>query len=247
MSTITIGQSSGFAEAPRPLSLSDVVERCAGRQNECVRFVEELREVGIPLNLRRYSAGNVLYTRSYGGGILRVLRKGAIKVFTPYFGGKCFARLIGPWETFDKPFLRLDGKSLEGWAEAATDCEVLEVAGCFLPRAARQLPALTLRLATLREFELAELQDHLEVLRARKTRSKLTCLLTLLVGKFGERSSAELPVSIGLRLTHSDLSQMIAVTRESTTAALNVLRREGLIKMEHQRISVVDLDGLAQR
>ena len=212
-----------------------------------MRFVEDLREVGIPLNLRCYSAGNVVYNRMCSRGNLRVLRTGAMKVLTPYTGGKCFVRLIGPWEPFGKPCLWFDDKPLEGWAVAATDCEVLEVAGRFLPRAARQLPDLMLRLATLREFELAELQDHLEVLRPRKTRSKLACLLTLLVGKFGERSSAELLVSIGLRLTHSELSQMMAVTRESTTAAVNVLCREGLIKMEHQRISVVDVDGLAGR
>ena len=247
VSGTTIGQPDGFTEALQLLSVSDVVERCAVRQNVCVRFVEELREVGIPLNFRRYSAGNVVYTRFYCGGVLRVLRMGAIKVFTPYSGGKCFVRLIGPLEPFGKLCLRPDDNSLEGWAEAATDCEVLEVAGHFLPRAARHLPDLTLRLTTLRELELADLQDHLEVLRLRKTRSKLACLLTLLVGKFGESSSADLPVSIGLRLTHSDLSQMMAVTRESTTAAVNILRREGLIKMEHQRISVLDLDGLAGR
>ncbi|MGH3148099.1 MAG: Crp/Fnr family transcriptional regulator, partial [Rubrobacter sp.] len=47
-------------------------------------------------------------------------------------------------------------------------------------------------------------------------------------------------------LTHYDLAEMIATTRESVTAAMRSLRKQGLLKKVRQTITILDLEGLVE-
>ena len=43
-----------------------------------------------------------------------------------------------------------------------------------------------------------------------------------------------------LRVTHQDIASLVGSTRETTTAVLHGLRREGILKMASRQITVLD-------
>lgn len=79
----------------------------------------------------------------------------------------------------------------------------------------------------------------------RQTEVRLARVLSILACKFGERLEGG-SVSIGLTLTRIDLAEMIAATRESVTAAVIRLRREGMLTMDAGRIVLLDPKRLAE-
>lgn len=53
-------------------------------------------------------------------------------------------------------------------------------------------------------------------------------------------------VKIDMTLTQSDLASLIGATRESTNKALGHLKREGVIRMEQNQITIIDPDALRE-
>ena len=54
-------------------------------------------------------------------------------------------------------------------------------------------------------------------------------------------------VVIGVRLRQQDLAEMVNASREQVNRTLRALQNEGLLHLEHQRITVVEPSELAAR
>ena len=54
-------------------------------------------------------------------------------------------------------------------------------------------------------------------------------------------------IEINLRLTQAELATWVAATRESVNKVLGTLRDQGLIQVEGQRITILDMPGLRRR
>jgi CRP/FNR family transcriptional regulator len=52
---------------------------------------------------------------------------------------------------------------------------------------------------------------------------------------------------IYLKLTHYDIASLIGSTRETTTASLNDLKREGLIDFDGRKLVILNKEGLEKR
>ena len=179
---------------------------------------------------------------------MHILSEGAVRLSAGCTGhavGKeVTLRLIGPWEVFGQSVFageRFRGAS----AEAVTGCEVLKVTRASLERAVSRRPGLALEVVTLLELTLVEYEELVGCLLPRKTETRLAKLLLILARKFGETTGDGRP-RVGLRLTRSDLAAMVGSTRESVTAAINGLRRSGILAMEKGLIVVSDPERLAE-
>jgi CRP-like cAMP-binding protein len=71
-----------------------------------------------------------------------------------------------------------------------------------------------------------------------------SCLLDLAQhhGQPGEEG-----VALDLHMTQAELASCVAATRESVNRALGSFRDEGLIRLEGQAITILDLDGLKSK
>jgi CRP/FNR family transcriptional regulator len=63
--------------------------------------------------------------------------------------------------------------------------------------------------------------------------------------RFGEDISAD--VLIDVRLTHQDLANMIASTREAVSKVMSELQRDGVIEIRSRRIAILDRGALSRR
>jgi CRP-like cAMP-binding protein len=63
--------------------------------------------------------------------------------------------------------------------------------------------------------------------------------------RFGEDDPAE--ILLGVRLTHQDLANMIASTREAVSKVMSEFQRDGVIEARNRRIAILDPGALAKR
>lgn len=214
----------------------------------CRQLLDAVREMGIATKALRYGAGEVVYDAGEPDDGLYVLTSGAIKIHPSRSADRKRAvlRLIGPWETFGRLWVACEPGDGGTVAEALVGCTVEKVPRIFVRRAALSRPDAALVLVTLLEERLAAEEEFARCLLPRGTRQRLARLLPLLDGKFGADAPDGAGREVRLPLTRSRLAEMISSTRESVTKAMIELRDEGLVRMEHGRVSLPDPEALAQ-
>lgn len=202
------------------------------------------REKVMVLADRCHDRGDHISRKGEHGNALYVVTEGVVKLSGSYSGGRNFIFLLGPWDTFGhlvaaKEPVRRDH------AEAFTGCQIVKILKVFVKRAMRRQPQAALKLMTLQEIRLVQYEELLGCLLPRRTEARLANLLSILAQKFGEYSDVG-HVTIELWLTHQDLAEMVASTRESITKTLNDLRNRKIIGMKGGRITILNPQELAK-
>jgi CRP/FNR family transcriptional regulator, global nitrogen regulator len=217
----------------------------AGLQADACRgLLESLRDLGTPTIERRHEPGDLVCGEDEYGSALYIVLEGVAKLSVVCSEAReAILRLAGPWEAIGVP--------VPGWrpsqptrAEAFTACEIVKVPKAFVERAVRESPEVALNLTTLLGLELARREELFTCLLPRTTEARLARLLPILARQFGEARDG--CWTIELRLTHYDLAEMVASTRESVTAAVNALRRRGVLEKKAGIVSILKPEELAE-
>ena len=83
---------------------------------------------------------------------------------------------------------------------------------------------------------LRQSEATIESLLDREVSARLAALLSNLGYRFGEPDGSRMALKV--RLTHQDLANMIASTREAVSKEMSEFQRAGLIEVRNRRISV---------
>jgi CRP/FNR family transcriptional regulator len=78
----------------------------------------------------------------------------------------------------------------------------------------------------------------------REVSTRLATLILNLGERFGEGNGV---VTLDMRLTHQDLANMIASTREAVSKVMSEFQRDGTIEVQNRKIVLVDKEALAER
>src|SRR5918998_377395 len=92
---------------------------------------------------------------------------------------------------------------------------------------------------------LRQSDEVIESLLHREVSTRLATLLSNLGERFGRQNGSG--TLIDVRLTHQDLANMIASTREAVSKVMSEFQREGVIEARSRRIAVLDPGALAKR
>ena len=165
-----------------------------------------------------------------------ILKLGAVKIVrTDADGNEVIKDVLGDHDLFGQlPFSsRTDGG--EEHAVALTD----HVSICMFKRSDLELvlardPRVSMRLATHYSERLRALEQRYDGLVFKDVRTRLLDFLRRYVELFGSERDAEGAVPNHLR--QEDIAQLIGSTRQTVTATLRQLEREGLVCYSRQRI-----------
>src|SRR5215211_5700690 len=91
---------------------------------------------------------------------------------------------------------------------------------------------------------LRQSDEVIESLLHREVSTRLATLLINLGERFGESNGVG--ILIDVRLTHQDLANMIASTREAVSKVMSELQRDGVIESRNRRIVIVNGEALAE-
>ncbi|MFL6058510.1 MAG: Crp/Fnr family transcriptional regulator, partial [Rubrobacteraceae bacterium] len=127
------------------------------------------------------------------------------------------------------------------FAEAVTEARVASVQKAALERVIKSDPEFALRLFSSLSERLRQSDEVIESLLHREVSTRLATLLVNLGDRFGEEDL------IDVRLTHQDLANMIASTREAVSKVMSELQRDGVIETRNRRVAILDRDALSKR
>jgi CRP/FNR family transcriptional regulator len=102
--------------------------------------------------------------------------------------------------------------------------------------------ALAYRFARLQVQRRHEIETRIEELTFWDVPTRLARLLVRLADSHGDHASEG--ILIDLPLTHQEVANLIGATRETTTAMLNDLRRNGMLRLGRKRIVITDRERL---
>ena len=110
----------------------------------------------------------------------------------------------------------------------------------------RRHPELSLRIAIASAIasRLRETRERIESLLSQDVKTRLARTLATLAGVHGVR--AREGRRIELRLTQTDLAELIGSTRETTSTAFNDLRRNGWVATDRRGVVVRDMPALRE-
>jgi CRP-like cAMP-binding protein len=211
-------ESFGPAASHEPFSLEDF-------ERACVRVAE-----------RRFGAKDIIYVPSDPDGRIYFLLSGTVRLYKIY--GECkeaTVALLTDGDIFGDLYLRETADHNE-FAEAITDAKVAVVRKSALREATRHRPELALKLFHSLSERLRQSEATIESLLDREVSARLAALLSNLGYRFGEPDGSRMVLKV--RLTHQDLANMIASTREAVSKEMSEFQRAGLIEVRNRRISV---------
>lgn len=201
-----------------------------------------LRDVSFPV--KWLSAGQPLVVEGAPLESLYFVRSGTLKVFQTERDGYEQVHAFA----LKGDILALDGLHDERHATAATALEPSSVAVLALrewQRATREHPLLARLQARAASLELARRGATLHNMAAVAAEVRLARFLLQLSARQAMLEFS--PRKLRLRMSRRDIASLLGVSHESVSRSLGILATEGLIRVNHREVDLVDEGGLVAR
>ena len=209
------------------------------------RILDEFRQAGLRMGEKPYSRGEMIFTPGDPDEHLYFVLSGTVRVYKTYSDFKeATVALLKDNGIFGKLDLIEDG-SQDEFAEASTEARVAMIRKASVSWLIKRKPEIALLLFSAFSDRLRQSDELIVTLLHREVSSRLAAMLLNLGERHGSKEGTE--TTIELRLTHMELANMIASTREAVSKAMTELQREGVIEVRNRRIVILDRPALAGR
>jgi CRP-like cAMP-binding protein len=207
--------------------------------------LDDFESAGLRAVERRFAPKDTIFTPGDPDDQLYFLLSGTVRLYKIYGDYKeATTALLRDGGVFGKLNL-VEGRWQDVFAEAVTEARVASIQKAALERVIKRDPEFALKLFSSLSERLRQSDEVIESLLHREVSTRLATLLLNLGERFAEDGQAD--VLIGVRLTHQELANMIASTREAVSKVMSELQRDGVIESRSRRIAILDRDGLARR
>lgn len=208
-------------------------------------ILQEFERSGLRVVERKFGRGETIFTPGEPDEQLYFLRSGTVRVYKTYGDYKeATVALLKDGGVFGKLDLTEDG-SQDDFAEAFSEAQVASVRKPAVAWLVKRRPDLALSLFSAMSERMKQSDTLIVTLLHREVSSRLAALLSNLGKQFGQKNGRE--TLIDVRLTHMELANMIASTREAVSKAMTELQKEGLIEVRSRQIFVLDPQALKER
>jgi CRP-like cAMP-binding protein len=207
--------------------------------------LDDFEKAGLRVAERRFAPKDTIFTPGDPDDQLYFLLSGAVRLYKIYGDYKeATTALLKNGGVFGKLNL-VEGRWQDVFAEAVTEARVASVQKASLERVIKSNPEFALRLFSSLSERLRQSDEVIESLLHREVSTRLATLLVNLAERFGEEGDADLLIDV--RLTHQDLANMIASTREAVSKVMSEFQRYGVIETRNRKIAILDRGALTKR
>ena len=204
-----------------------------------------LADVGRRLRHRHFRRNEVIFHQGDPGDALHVITAGSVKIVLPSpEGEEAIIATLRAGDFFGELSL-LDGEPRSATAVAVEPTETLSLPRNVFRELLDAHPELRDALFAALTQLLRRLTHHVEELHFLDLAGRLAARLAQLARQAQPRSDG--PVELDWPYTQSDLAAMIGGTRQSVNRLLADLMADGLVRLEHERLVVTDVQALERR
>lgn len=125
---------------------------------------------------------------------------------------------------------------------ALEDSEVCVIPYTRLAEMSRDMPSLQHHVNRIMSREIVRDQGIMLLLRSMRSEERLATFLLNLSQRFLARGYS--PYEFHLRMTREDIGSFLGMRLETISRTFSKFQDDGLVKVEHKHIHIVDLDGL---
>ncbi len=191
---------------------------------------------------RFYPKDSIIFFEGESGEAFYYLKSGRVKISkTTPEGGEQILKLVEPGTVFAEAILFSD-EDYPATARVLEDTRVGVIKKEDFEAMITEQPALAIRLLKLINARLREAQLKIKEMGLLDTHSRTASLLIRLARTYGREDGQQ--IAFELNLNRQELASMIGTTRETITRILSKFRRLGIIKIEGDRITIVNLPEL---
>ena len=211
-------EPTGFATANRRLCL------------------EDFEEAGIRVAERHYGAKDYIFAPGDPDEHLYFILTGTVRLYKIYGDFKeATVALLKDGDAFGELSLQ-EGAGQSVFALALTDARVVVIRKRMLVEVVKRDPELLIKVFFSFSERLKQSEEVISSLLEREVSARLVTLLRNLGDRFGETNGSA--TVLDMRLTHQDLANMIASTREAVSKVMSEFRRDGLIEVRNRKIVI---------
>lgn len=194
--------------------------------------------------MRKYPKGSSIYLPTDLSDSAFLLAEGRVRMCaTTPEGKQSILAFVEPGELFGELAI-VDTNQREERAEAVLNSTVILLPGDQLRRLMEEAPGVALGVTKLIGLRRKRVERRLRSLLFRSNRERLSQLLIDLAEQYGNATTAG--IELAIKLSHQDLASIIGATRETVTTVLGELQNEGLVRIERQKLTLLDLRRLVQ-
>ena len=206
---------------------------------------EDLGVLAEMLGKRTFGKGVIIFHRDSPGHTLYIIETGKVRIFLLSESGQEISlNIYGPGESFGELAL-LDGLPRSAGAVTLERTVVLTLhRDQFLHHLEAQ-PLMARRIMEMLSQRLRYTTDYAGGLAFLDVYGRVAAKLLEMADRYGVESDDGM--EIDLRLTQAELAGWVAATREFVNKVLGTYRDQGLIKIDGQRITIVNRQGLRNR
>ena len=206
--------------------------------------LEDFERAGVRVVERLFKAKDVIFTPGDPDDQLYFLLDGTVRLYKIYGDYKeATTAFLKDQGVFGKLSL-VEGRWQDVFAETVTDVRVASVQKAALTEVIKRRPEFAVKLFASFSERLRQSDEVIESLLHREVSTRLATLILNLGERFGEGNGV---VTLDMRLTHQDLANMIASTREAVSKVMSEFQRDGTIEVQNRKIVLVDKEALAER
>ena len=204
---------------------------------------DEIKRVESQSLARNFPRGSTVYLPSdFADGVF-LLAKGRVKIchVTPQ-GKQSILSFVNPGELFGELAV-LGENQRSDYAETMEKSLIVLISREVIDQLFTRRPEISLAMTKLIGLRRRRVEMRLKHLLFHSNRERLIHLILELADQFGVESNEG--TTIGIRLSHQELGNLIGSTRESVTILLGELQNEGLIKISRRKICVTNVEQIA--
>ncbi len=193
-------------------------------------------------SMKEIKRGEILYLQGSSDKSIYILKKGAVKINKLSPDGKVITLDIFKGGTLFGEMGAVEETDRDETAEVVEDGLICIMSKANFEEMLKMAPGLSIRLNKIIGFRRKKIENKLLDLLFSSVEERLAKMLVNLLDDFGVTDNNSYILKI--KLTHQDLSELIASTRETTTATLGIFKKQGIIDYEGKYIRVLDINRL---
>jgi CRP/FNR family cyclic AMP-dependent transcriptional regulator len=227
-----------------PLQFKDVLDGLGQRENVLARLRPEERQDVLQHGvIRRYSAGETIFTQAAAHGHSYFILDGLVRTsYHSYNGRVCTVAYWTKDELVGGPYF-LNDHSIYLWTAKAVELtDVLTISGTKLRALSLRMPSLAVAIIDALSYKIHWFSILLQIMATQSVDGRLAALLVGLGTAYG----VETPEGLLIRhpFTQTDLAEMIGSTRQWVNHTLGHFQTRGVLSTVQGRILIRDRAAL---
>ncbi len=193
-------------------------------------------------SMKEFPKSQPIYFAKEPSDSIFFLKKGRVKLTrTSPDGKEMILALVNPGEVFGELGVLDDGERTD-YAIALDECLICAISKDDFKRFVEENPELNRRITKLIGFKLRKFSERIEELVFKDAQQRVVSFLLSLSKNYGKTIGEEIIVKPFL--THQDIAQLTACSRQTVNSILTDLREQGYIKFDRRKLIIHDAGKL---